>query len=111
MEFLTRSVRSTLLADVRHQRHEAGPLDRVLDRALEGGAVAAAFTAKELALAGAHLLHALHVFIIDKRGPRAAFLGAEPAPILAATSKLLANHSDLAPKHRKGKYLEAITLW
>src|SRR5262245_31563671 len=83
-------------ADVRHEGHETGPLDRVLDGALEGGAVAAPLAAEELALAGAHLLETLHVLVIHERRPRAAFLRAEAASILAALAQFLANHSDLA---------------
>ena len=89
---------SDLLADVGQQGHEAGPLDGVLDGALEGGAVAAALAAKHLALAGAHLLQALHVLVIDECRPRATFLRAEPATVLAAATQLLANHSHLALK-------------
>src|SRR5262245_12102081 len=81
-----------LLADVRHQRHEARPLDGVLDGALEGGAVAAALAAEQLALAGAKLLERLHVLVIDEGWPRAALLCAEPAPILPSSTELLADH-------------------
>jgi hypothetical protein len=84
---------SELFADVREQGHEPGLLDGVLDGSLEGGAVAGAFAAEEFALAGAHFLQALDVFVIDECRSRATFLGAETATILSATSKLLANHS------------------
>ena len=82
------------LADVRQESHESGLLDGVLDRSLERGTIAGAFAAEEFALAGAHLLEALHVLVIDERGPRAAFLRAETAPVLPTTTELLANHSN-----------------
>jgi hypothetical protein len=82
-------------ADVGHQRHEAGALDGVLDGALEGGAVAAALAAEQLALVGAHFLQSLHVFVIDKRGARAAFLRAKAAAILATFSLLSADHASV----------------
>ena len=85
----------TLFPNVGHEGHEAGSFDGVLDGALKGGAVAAAFAAEKLALAGAHLLHALHVFVIDECRAGAAFLGAKTATIFPATSKFLANHSNL----------------
>src|SRR5271156_3405092 len=81
-----------LFAHVRHQRHEPCPLDGVFYRTLESCAVAAALPAKELALAGAHLLQALHVLIVDERRPRATFFGAKPTTIFASTTQLLANH-------------------
>jgi hypothetical protein len=81
-----RILAGVLLADVGQQRHEAGALDRVLHRPLERGAVAAALAAKEFALAGAHFLQALHVFVIDEGRSRATFLGAETATILASTT-------------------------
>ena len=71
-------------------------LDGVLDRSLERGTVAGAFAAEEFALAGAHLLEALHVLVIDERGrgqlsfvqkrhrflrPRPSFLRTIPIPI------------------------------
>src|SRR5262249_53415412 len=80
------------LADVRHQRHEARSLHSVLDRALKRGAVAAALAAEHLALTGAELLERLHVLVVDEGRPRAAFLGAEAAAILAAAPEFLANH-------------------
>src|SRR5947209_20378442 len=86
----------SLLADVGQQRHEARALHRVLDGALEGGAVAAALTAEHLTLAGAHLLEALHVLVIDERGAWASVLRAEPAAVLAASSELLGYHVYLA---------------
>src|SRR5262249_43099862 len=58
----------------------------------EGGAVAAALAAEQLALAGAKLLEALHVFIIYERRPGTPFLGAEPAAVFPSPSELLADH-------------------
>src|SRR5262249_37662915 len=81
-----------LFADVRHEGHEASAFDGVLDGALEGGAIAAALAAEQFALAGAELLERLHVLVIHECRPRAALLRAEPAAILAATTKLLTNH-------------------
>ena len=81
-----------LLTDIGQERHEARPLDGVLDGSLEGGAVAAALAAEELALAGAEFLESRHVFVIDERGPGAAFLGAEAAAVLTAASELFPNH-------------------
>src|SRR4051794_40281513 len=89
------TVAAGLLADVGQQRHEARPLDGVFDRPLKGRAVAAALAAEELALAGAKLLEALHVSVIDEHGARAAVLGAEPAAILPTPTELLANHRNL----------------
>jgi hypothetical protein len=89
--------RRALLADVGHQRHEARPLDGVLDSALEGGAIAAAFAAKQLALGSAKFFESLHVFIIHEGRPRTSFFGAKPATILPAPSELLANHVCLRP--------------
>ena len=83
---------AALFADVRHESHEASPFDGVLDGALEGGAVAAAFATEQLALAGTHFFQALHVLVIDKSGTRASFFRAESATIFPATAKLLANH-------------------
>jgi hypothetical protein len=94
-----------LFADVGQQGHKAGAFDRVFDGSLEGGAIAAAFAAKEFTLAGAHLLKALHVFIIHESGPGAALFGAEPTTILPATSKLLANHSNPRRKSKSGEVL------
>src|SRR5262249_23752404 len=84
--------RGTLLADVGHQRHEAGPLDGVLDDALGAVAVAAELAAEELARAGAELLQRLHVLVIDESRPGTTFFGAEPAAILPAPPELLADH-------------------
>ncbi len=81
-----------LLANVWYERHEACSLDGVLDGALEGCAIAAAFATKELALVGTHLLQALHVLVINERGTRASLFCAKPATILATTPKLLADH-------------------
>src|SRR5579871_4705031 len=89
---LPRPGKRELLADVGHQRHEAGAFDGILDGALKGGAVAAAFAAEQFALAGAELFERLHVLVINERRPRASFFGAEPAAILSAPSELLANH-------------------
>jgi hypothetical protein len=83
---------SASLSDIRQKRHEAGTLDGILDSALKGGTIATALAAKQLALAGAELLETLHVFVIDESGPRAPFLGTEPAAILAAASELFPNH-------------------
>jgi hypothetical protein len=69
-----------------HKSHETSPLDGILDGALKRRAIAAAFAAEKLALAGAHLLHALHVLVINERRAGTAFLGAETATILPATS-------------------------
>src|SRR5205823_4544886 len=80
------------LADVGHQRHEAGPLDGVLDRPLEGGAGAGALAAHPLALVVAQLLQGHHVLVIDGRGPRAALLGAEAAAVLPVAAEFLADH-------------------
>src|SRR5262249_35114127 len=78
--------------DIGHQGHEAGPLDGVLHRTLEGGAVAGALAAEELALASAHLLQTGHVLVIDERRPRTTFLRAKAATIPAAPTQLLGNH-------------------
>src|SRR5262249_56887599 len=72
--------------------------DRVLDGALEGGAVAAALAAEELPLAGTHLLEALHVLVIDEGRPRAAFLRAEPAAVFAPPPGLFADHRFSRPR-------------
>jgi hypothetical protein len=82
----------SLLANIWHQCHEASTLDGVFDSALEGGAVAATFAAEQFALAGAHFLQALHVFVIDKSRTRASLFSAKAATIFAATTELLANH-------------------
>src|SRR5262249_31946297 len=74
-------IRNSSFADVGHQRHEARPFDGVLDRALEGGAVAAALAAEHLALAGAELLERLHVLVVHERRPRAACRRAETAAV------------------------------
>ena len=86
----------SLLADVGQESHIASPLDGVLDRSLEGGAVAAALAAKEFALARAHLFQTLHILVVDEGRPGAALFGAEPAAIFSASSQLLANHGFLA---------------
>jgi hypothetical protein len=88
-----------LLTDIRQQCHEPGALNGHLDCPLKGSAIAAAFAAEELALAGAHLLEALNIFVIDKGRPRAAFLGAEPAAILPPSSELFADHLIFALKY------------
>jgi hypothetical protein len=88
-----------LLADIWQQCHEPGALNGHLDSPLKGSAIAAAFAAEELALAGAHLLEALNVFVVDKGRPRAAFLGAEPAAIFPSPSELLADHLIFALKY------------
>src|SRR5437588_12427512 len=89
------------LADVGHQRHEARAFDRVLDGALEGGAVAAAFAAKEFALAGAELFEALNVLVIDEHGAGTPFFGAETTAVFTASSELLANHRYLVKTSRR----------
>src|SRR5207244_1619621 len=86
------SLGTSSLADVWHQRHEACPLDGILARPLEGGAVATALPAEELALACAQLFQRLHVLVIHEGRSRAALLGAKATPVLPAPSKLLANH-------------------
>src|SRR5687768_2174203 len=86
------SFRQGLLAHVGEQGHEPGTLDGVLDGPLEGGAVAAALAAEELALAGDHLLEALHVLVVDEGRPGAALFRAEAAAVLAAPPKLFPNH-------------------
>ena len=73
------------LPDIRHQRHETGPLDGVFDRSLEGSAGAAPLLAVQFALARAKLLETLHVFIVHVGRPRAAFLGAEPTAIFPSS--------------------------
>jgi hypothetical protein len=88
-----------LLADIGKQCHEPGAFDGHLHGALKRSTIAAALAAKELALAGAHLLEALNVFVIDKGRPRTALLGAEPAAILPSSSKLLADHVIFALKY------------
>src|SRR5437868_9401172 len=80
------------LADIGQQGHEARPLDRVFHGALESRTVAAPLAAKDLALAGAHLLQTGHIFIIDKGRPRATFLRAEPTAVLTSPSEFLTNH-------------------
>ncbi len=87
-----------MLADIGQQGHEAGSFDRVLDGALECGAVATALAAEHLALTGDHLLETLNVLVIDERRPRATFLRAESATVLAAATQLLPDHSHLALK-------------
>jgi hypothetical protein len=86
-----------LFADIRQQGHVPGSLDGILDGALESRAVAAALTAKELSLAGAHFLETGHVFVIDKSRPRAPLFGAEPAAIFSTPSELLADHEFASP--------------
>jgi len=81
-----------LFAYVWHEGHEPRALDGVFDGALEGGAVATAFAAKELALAGTHFLQARHVFVIHERGARAALFRAKTAAILSSPTELLTNH-------------------
>ena len=73
-----------LLPDVRQQGHEPGPLDGPGDGPLVRRTQPAPLAAEELALARDELFHARHVLVIHERRPRAAFLGAEPAPALAA---------------------------
>jgi hypothetical protein len=73
-----------LFTNVRHERHETRPLDRVLYGTLKGSAVATALAAEELALTGAKLLEALHVLVIHERWPRTSFLGAKTAAVLPA---------------------------
>src|SRR5262245_47284040 len=85
-----------LLADVREQAHEPGPLDRGAQRPLVSGAGARALAAKQFALSAAHFLQVGDVLVIDKGRPRAALLGAEPAAVAFVSSQLLANHSGLA---------------
>jgi hypothetical protein len=70
----------------RHQSHEAGTFDRVLDGALKSSAVAAALSAKYFSLAGAKFLQALNVLVIDKCRPGATLFGAKPATIFSAPS-------------------------
>src|SRR5262245_54509538 len=82
-----------LLADVGHEGHETRTLDRVFHGPLESGAVAAAFTTEELALARAHLLEALHILVVDEGRPRTTLFRAESAAVLSAPPELLANHS------------------
>src|SRR5262249_47760354 len=82
-----------LLADVRHEGHETGSLDRILDGALEGGTIAAAFAAEELPLTRAHLLQARHILVVHVSRPRASFLGAEATAILSSSTQLFPNHS------------------
>src|ERR1700736_5653071 len=88
------------LPDIGEQRHETGALDRVLDGALEGGAVPRALAAEHLAQGTAELLQSLHVLVIDERGARAALLGAEPAAILAVSTELLSDHRCCHPSVR-----------
>src|SRR5689334_9733571 len=87
-----------LLADVRQQAHEPGPLDRRGQGPLVGGAGAGALAAEQLALAGAHLLQIGHVLVIDEGRPRAALFGAEPAAVLLVPSQLLADHAAGTPE-------------
>ena len=61
-----------LLADVRHQAHEAGTLDGVLDGTLECGTIPASLATEHLALTGAKFLEGLHVLVVDEGRPRAA---------------------------------------
>src|SRR5258708_34133861 len=84
--------RHALFPHIRHQSHEPRPLDGVLDSALEGGAVAAALAAENLALVRAQFLERLHVLVIDERRPRTALARAKPAAILPTSSKLLTDH-------------------
>jgi len=76
---------SVSLPDIGHQGHEAGTLDGVFDRSLEGSAGATPLLAVQLALAGAQLLETLHVFVIHISRPGAAFLSAEPTAIFSSS--------------------------
>src|SRR5262249_39932052 len=103
--------RAGSLADVGQQRHEAGPLDRLLGGALESGAVAAAFAAEQLTLTCAELLKSLHVLVVHEHRPRTAFLGAKAAAVLPAPSEFLANHrSPRRTSSGKSSYTEKVAV-
>src|SRR5438874_123648 len=82
-----------LFADVGQQGHETSPFQRRGARPLKRGTIARTLAAEQFALAGAELLHALHVLIIDESRPRAAFLRAKAAAVLAAFAEFLTNHT------------------
>lgn len=81
-----------LFADVRQHREKSRPLYCILNCALIGGAIPAAFAAKEPALARYHLLKQRDVLVIDVSGSWAALRGAEAATILPSLSHSLAGH-------------------
>ena len=54
-----------LFANVREQRHEAGPLDRSGNRVLTGGGAAALAAADDTPLSVDHFLQQFHVLVID----------------------------------------------
>src|SRR5262249_11523269 len=93
-----------LLAAGGQQGHEPGPLQRRGGGPLEGGAVAGALAAEQLALAGAELLEALHVLVVHERRPRAAVLRAEAAAVLAAPAQFLTNHCPVRCARRESIY-------
>jgi hypothetical protein len=84
-----------LLADVRQECHEPRTFDGVLDSPLKRGAIAAPLATEKLALIGTHLLQALHVFVVDESGARAAVARAKSATVLASSSEFLADHEIL----------------
>ena len=88
---------SGLFADVRHQRHEPGALDRVAGGPLEGGAVAAPLPREHLALIGAELLQQPHVLVVDVGRTGAALGRAEAAAILAVAAETFPRHDDGVP--------------
>src|SRR5438105_3489500 len=90
----------SLIGDVGQQGHEAGPLDRGADRALERGAIAGALAAVELALRRAELLQRGNVFVIDEGWPWAAFPRAEAALAAAALAQFLADHWRTNPREK-----------
>jgi len=85
-------------AYIRHEPQETGPLDRRADRPLEGRAGSTALPAEEFALAGAELLQALHVLVVNEHRAGAAFFGAKATTVFAAAAELFPNHEFLRPQ-------------